>query len=282
MAYTKNTWKTDDIITAEKLNNIENGISSAENTGGSTTYIAWSDSYDGALNFSTTSRSISRNLIKQSKSLSEVKANSATITTSSFDTTTNMIHIVAPKGSGSTVGVFIPIKETVRVGQTWSLGVDILNTTNQAQLSRFYLEASTNTPQTVNVSSSWQRITSTGRLNGSYNNIVIYFDTTDQALDLYIKQPKLAIETVPSPYTPSYIEAPYYNGNRAYIGICYSDQKNNQPTNPNLYTWSPANDVYVNAQNITGVFDYLLIQSQNGVVYKETIDDSGNVTMTKQ
>ncbi|MFL2049919.1 pyocin knob domain-containing protein [Leuconostoc mesenteroides] len=55
---------------------------------------------------------------------------------------------------------------------------------------------------TGNVSSDWTRISSNGVANGS-NPVIIYFNSLNTALDVYIKLPKLESGNIPTDWTPA-------------------------------------------------------------------------------
>ena len=93
--------------------------------------------------------------------------------------------------------------------------------------------------------------------------------------------PKFEDGNTASSFSPSNIEAPYYNGNLQFIGFCKTTDKQ-APTDYKLYQWYSAPEIFVNANNIEGIFDYVLYQSPSGNIFKETIDDNGNITLTKQ
>lgn len=285
MAYTNHEWQDGELITPENLNRIEDGITEASQKGGRTTFLAWSSSPDGSQNFTTKGRSVSKNIIPYPKQLINItKIGNITLSLSDFDQTTKMLHLVSAVGSGATVGFFINTNTNIESGTNWAYGVDILNTTNKAKISRFWVEGSKSSSGNnldIPVSTDWVRYNSIGVSSGTSKNAVLYFDTTNAPLDLYVKLPKLAFEKQPSPFTPSPVENPYYDGNLPYQGVCYSETPV-QPQEYYNYSWSPANDIFIDAKNIEGAFDYLLIQSPDGSIYKETIDDTGNITMTKQ
>lgn len=71
------------------------------------------------------------------------------------------------------------------------------------------------------------------------------------------------------------------NYNLKYAGIAYA-VGHTAPTDPHSYTWNLNAEPTVLANNVQGAFDYLLIQSADGSVWRQVIDDNGEVTLTKQ
>ncbi|KAF0343796.1 collagen-like protein [Pediococcus acidilactici] len=71
------------------------------------------------------------------------------------------------------------------------------------------------------------------------------------------------------------------NYNLTYVGIAYSTDKT-PPSDPHAYNWSLNAEPTVLSNNVIGAFDYLLIQSADGSVWREIIDNDGNVTFNKQ
>lgn len=50
--------------------------------------------------------------------------------------------------------------------------------------------------------SDWTRVSSTG-VSGAQHTVIIYFNSIDVALDVYIKLPKLETGNVPTDWTPA-------------------------------------------------------------------------------
>lgn len=147
-----------------------------------------------------------RNLLLDSKLLSWSPATNldTTVTKVSYDSTTNMWHVTSPKGSGGNDGIFFggqgTASSSVTEGQQWAFSFDIKGTGDYAY---FGIEGSSpfNFPS-GNVPSDWTRVSSTGTASTG-NATVIYFNTMDVALDVYIKLPKLEVGTVVTPWTPA-------------------------------------------------------------------------------
>ena len=286
--YTKTVAKGEQGEQGAKGEQGEQGVKGEQGEQGGSVFTAWSSSPDGKDDFTTKGRSIPKNILSYPCSLKDFKSHglSTSPLISQYSVGINQIHITAPKGSGQTVGIFFPLKNYTCFGQQWTFSLDILNTSNPAIISRFWNEGSLETSGNgivVSESPNWRRITSTGKSNNSLtsSNAIIYFDTTQNDLDVYIKMPKFEDGKNASIFSPSTIETPYYNGNLQFIGFCKSND-GIAPNDPEKYEWHSAPEIFVNANNIEGVFDYVLYQSPSGNIFKETIDDNGNITLTKQ
>ncbi|WP_273946765.1 phage tail spike protein [Leuconostoc mesenteroides] len=146
-----------------------------------------------------------RNLYLNSKGLADGygKSDNVKATVEPFDSTTNMWHIVAAQGSGTAVGMYMWDYAGGKLpdNSDWSYSADIKGT---GKVARFCIEANDKRPVKGNIGSEWSRISQTGHGNfpGS-KTIVMYFDTTDVALDVYIKLPKLETGTIPTDWTPA-------------------------------------------------------------------------------
>lgn len=147
-----------------------------------------------------------RNLLLNSKVLSWGVTNNAATTSAevSYDSTTNMWHITSPKGGSENAGIYFfqpgNVSNLITKGQQWAFSIDIKGT---GVYSKFGIEWSKpfNTPS-GNVSTDWTRVSSTGTATGT-NAIIIYFNSKDVALDVYIKLPKLETGTIPTDWTPA-------------------------------------------------------------------------------
>lgn len=142
-----------------------------------------------------------RNLFLNSKTLWNVSSNGGTITKEAFDVTTNMWHITSPLGSGDNRGLYFNIANNtstpIPVGQPWTMSFDIKGTGLFRQVGP---ENSTTKGLTGNVPTDWTRVSATG-IRTTANNVVMYFDATTVALDVYIKLPKLEQGTKATDYT---------------------------------------------------------------------------------
>ncbi|WP_273711862.1 pyocin knob domain-containing protein, partial [Leuconostoc mesenteroides] len=146
-----------------------------------------------------------RNLYLNSRVLADGYSTigSAKVTVESFDSTTNMWHIVASQGMGGNVGIYLPSYGDGKISNNsdWSYSADIKGT---GKVSGFGIEDSTKTPVKGNIGSTWSRISQTGHVNEPhYKTIIMYFDTTDSPLDVYIKLPKLEVGNAPTDWTPA-------------------------------------------------------------------------------
>ncbi|WP_419426745.1 phage tail protein [Leuconostoc mesenteroides] len=144
-----------------------------------------------------------RNLLVNSKLLTFTNGNNVATTTTkvAYDATTNMWHITSPKGGSGNAGIYFS-QSVVTKGQSWSLSFDIKGTGVYSD-KHIGVEASApfNSP-TGNVPSDWTRISSNGVANGS-NPVIIYFNSLNTALDVYIKLPKLESGNIPTDWTPA-------------------------------------------------------------------------------
>lgn len=142
-----------------------------------------------------------RNLFLNSKTLWNVSSNGGTVTKEAFDATTNMWHITSPLGSGDNRGLYFNIANNtstpIPVGQPWTMSFDIKGTGLFRQVGP---ENSTTKGLTGNVPTDWTRVSATG-IRTTANNVVMYFDATTVALDVYIKLPKLEQGTKATDYT---------------------------------------------------------------------------------
>ncbi len=144
-----------------------------------------------------------RNLLVNSKLLTFTNGNNVATTTTkvAYDATTNIWHITSPKGGSGNAGIYFS-QSVVTKGQSWSLSFDIKGTGVYSD-KHIGVEASApfNSP-TGNVPSDWTRISSNGVANGS-NPVIIYFNSLNTALDVYIKLPKLESGNIPTDWTPA-------------------------------------------------------------------------------
>ncbi|MEE6705874.1 hypothetical protein [Weissella confusa] len=145
-----------------------------------------------------------RNLYLNSKVLADNYAqNSSSVTVEPFDSTTNMWHIVSAQGNGGGVGIFLWDYANGKIpnNSDWSYSVDMKGVGN---ISSFGIEGSDRNPLKGTIGSEWSRISQTGHVNSpQYKTIVMYFDTTNSPLDVYIKLPKLETGNMPTDWTPA-------------------------------------------------------------------------------
>ncbi|WP_312399494.1 phage tail spike protein [Leuconostoc lactis] len=144
-----------------------------------------------------------RNLFLNSKTLWNVSSNGGANAKEAFDTTTNMWHITSPAGSGINKGIYFSIANNtstaIPVGQPWTISVDIKGTGLFKQIG---LENSVTKGPTGNLPTDWTRVSATG-IRTTANNVVMYFDATTVALDVYIKLPKLEQGTKATDWSPA-------------------------------------------------------------------------------
>lgn len=149
-----------------------------------------------------------RNLLLNSKILSwGIGNNTATTSTKvSYDSATNMWHITSPKGGSGNAGIYFlqtnNVSNIITKGQQWAFSFDIKGTGLYSN-KHIGIEASNpfNSP-TGNVPTDWTRVSSTGTATGT-NAIIIYFNSIDVALDVYIKLPKLELGNIATDWTPA-------------------------------------------------------------------------------
>lgn len=147
-----------------------------------------------------------RNLYLNSKAISDGYArntNVVNITVESFDSTTNMWHLVAEQGVGSVVGIYFAnyAKDKLPDSSDWSYSADVKGT---AETTSFGIEAGDHKPIVGTVGAEWSRISQTGHVdNNEIKTIIMYFDTDDSPLDVYIKLPKLELGNMPTDWTPA-------------------------------------------------------------------------------
>lgn len=148
-----------------------------------------------------------RNYILNSQSLNiAARENVSKVEKLPYDANTNMWHITAPAGSSINAGFFYAqssnMSKSVESGQRWAFSFDIKGTGVYSE-KHIGIEGSNpiNGP-TGNVPSSWTRVSATGISAGS-NNILVYFNASVTALDVYIKLPKLEIGNVATDWSPA-------------------------------------------------------------------------------
>lgn len=147
-----------------------------------------------------------RNLLLNSKNLSwGVFTNTTTTSTKiSYDNNTNMWHITSPKGGSKNAGIYFSqnnnVSNIITKGQQWAFSFDIKGTGVYSQLGIEWSSPFNN--PSGNVPTDWTRVSSTGTATGT-NTIIIYFNSIDVDLDVYIKLPKLELGNIATDWTPS-------------------------------------------------------------------------------
>ncbi|MFL2042991.1 phage tail spike protein [Weissella hellenica] len=125
------------------------------------------------------------------------------VTIEPFDSTTNMWHIVAEQGSGKNNGIYLYDYGNGKIpnNSEWSYGVDIKG---RGKPVLFGIEYGEKKPIKGTIGSTWSRISQTGHIDETdHKTLVMYFDTTDSPLDVYIKLPKLETGNTPTDWTPA-------------------------------------------------------------------------------
>lgn len=151
-----------------------------------------------------------RNLYLNSRVLSDGYGvnSTATVTVEPFDSTINMWHFVAAQGSGSAVGIYLFNYGNGKINNNsdWSYSADIKGT---GQPIDFGIENTSKEPVKGVIGNDWSRISQTGHVNESnIKTLVMYFDTTNSPLDVYIKLPKLETGNIATDWTPAPEDAP--------------------------------------------------------------------------
>lgn len=152
-----------------------------------------------------------RNLFLNSKSLFGVATNAgASYTIEDYDANTKMWHITAPAGNttGSTGIYFAQPKNSSTSfvsGDKWVMSIDIKGS---GYMTRFGLQKSSLTSPSGNMPTEWTRIYSSGVMQGTSTDVVIYFNTSAVPLDIYVKLPKLEIGNVATDWTPAPEDVP--------------------------------------------------------------------------
>ncbi|MBZ6004100.1 hypothetical protein KII95_08770 [Leuconostoc gelidum subsp. aenigmaticum] len=148
-----------------------------------------------------------RNLLTNSKIFGFGIGNNSTTSSTKidFDTTTKMIHITAPAGGSNNAGIYFSQSthydtNLITKGQPWSFSMDIKGT---GVYSQFGIEGSSPFNKLQgSVPTEWTRVSSTGVASNG-KAIIIYFNATTVALDVYIKLIKLEQGSFPTDYTPA-------------------------------------------------------------------------------
>ena len=123
------------------------------------------------------------------------------VTVEKFDDTTSMLHLVNPAGGSINSGVYIP-QTVIKTGDKWAFSMDIKGT---GVYNRVGINNSSMTvAPSGNVKADWTRVVSSGVASKDNDFVVvIYFNTKDTALDVYIKLPKLEAGNVATDWTPA-------------------------------------------------------------------------------
>lgn len=191
--------------TKTTVSNLQTDLGKAN--GSITTLQQRADGFDATVTKVNNMRVSGRNILLNSRQLFNVSNNGNNATKVTFDDTTNMWHITAPAPVTAGRGIYFyqtanTSKPLVK-GDKWAMSIDIKGT---GMLREFGAEGSTNQTQpTGPIPTEWTRLSSTGTAVGT-GAIIIYFGTgadTTQALDVYVKLPKLELATMPTAWTPA-------------------------------------------------------------------------------
>ena len=152
-----------------------------------------------------------RNYLLNSQSLDiSIRSNVSVVEKTSYDANTSMWHITAPAGSSISAGIyFFPFGDQVIIdaGNKWVFSFDIKGTGVYSN-KKIGIEDSKQLNSPIgSVPSSWNRVYATGISAGS-NTIILYFNTSSSALDVYIKLPKLELGNIATDWSPAPEDAP--------------------------------------------------------------------------
>ena len=129
----------------------------------------------------------------------------ATIEVVPYDSKTNMWHITAPKGGSIYAGLFFSqlgnVTSSLASGTNWLFSFDIKGTGVYSQSGPDWSK-NYKVPN-GQVSSNWTRVASTGLSQGDAKPVILYFNTSNSPLDVYIKLPKLEIGNVATDWSPA-------------------------------------------------------------------------------
>ncbi|MCT8389587.1 hypothetical protein D0501_05805 [Leuconostoc holzapfelii] len=125
-----------------------------------------------------------------------------TVTVEPFDSTTNMWHFIMPQGQGM-AGIYLWNYGNGKIpdNSDWTYSADVKGT---GTLLAFGIELGSHNPIVGTVGSNWSRISQTGRVDsGTMKTPIMYFDSTNGLVDVYIKLPKLEIGNLPTGWSPA-------------------------------------------------------------------------------
>ena len=127
---------------------------------------------------------------------------SVTVTVEPFDSTTNMWHIVSPQNNGTGIGIYLwgYADNKIATNSYWSYSADIKGT---GKVVNFGIELGQKNPVSGSIGSDWSRISQTGYIDNNLKTIIMYFDTTNTPLDVYIRLPKLETGNLPTDWSPA-------------------------------------------------------------------------------
>lgn len=124
-----------------------------------------------------------------------------TLTLEAFDSTTNMWHLVAPQQAYNNAGIYF-YNGAIQPGDNWALSFDVKGTGNWSS-NGARIENSTVTKSVEPLTTSWARVSSTGKKVSAGGAVIFYFDLTNSPLDVYIKLPKLEYGNMPTSWSPA-------------------------------------------------------------------------------
>lgn len=227
-----------------------------------------------------------RNLYLNSRVLSDGYGvnGTATVTVEPFDSTINMWHFVAAQGSGSAVGIYLFNYGNGKIpdNSDWSYSADIKGIGKPFE---FGIENTSTAPVKGIVGNVWSRISRTGHVNESkVKTLVMYFDTTDSPLDVYIKLPKLETGNIATDWSPAPEDAPsndaqlvHKTGNETVAG---DKTFTGTVTATNIVeTGAPNSDVVKTTITASGI-EWNFTRFRNGMVVLNSNTDTNTVQFT--
>lgn len=194
-----------------------------------------------------------RNLFLNSMVLSDgygTNGSMTTVTVESFDSTTNMWHIVSPQNNGTGVGIcfFGYADNKMATNSYWSYSADIKGTGLPVN---FGIESLRKNTISGNVASDWSRISQTGYAVGNPKHVVMYFDTSNSPLDVYIKLPKLESGNIPTDWTPAPEDVPSNDSNLVHKTGTETIAGNKTFTGNNTFTQNISGNLTGNSDTTT-------------------------------
>lgn len=193
----------------------------------------------------------------------------------SYDENTNMWHITAEKGTGTNVGIYYHATSTpLTTGQKVVFSYDIKGTGD------YGLTGVENADHAIipngSVPSNWTRVSASGTVPKDGAAIVLYFDTSNSNLDVYIKLPKLEIGTVATDWSPAPEDNPVIPFGYAYAPY-YVYQESNRPSNEKVMSLNNKSQ-YFGLQS--GSPSVITVKGPCSVNPTWTVVQKGNVSAT--
>lgn len=123
----------------------------------------------------------------------------------SYDESTNMWHITAKKGTGTNAGIYFfnqnVTSTPVTTGQKAVFSYDINGLGEYGDTGLESLNSAIRPYGSV--PDNWTRVSASGTVYRDGSAIILYFDTKNSDVDVYIKLPKLEIGSISTKYSPA-------------------------------------------------------------------------------